>query len=385
MNNTITSIIPKILARGMMALRSTVLMTRLVNLDYSTEAKAKGETIDVPISSAMTTSSVTAGPTPPDPDDTTVSTVQIPLDNWEHASFGLKDDELAKIDADANFIPLQMMEAFEAMATSVNQSIFSEYKGVYGYVGTAGTVPFGSGVLVESATGLRKVLNQQRCPKGNRAAVLDWDAEAAALGLSAFSDAEKVGASDVKIEGEIGRKFGINWNADDDTPTHTAGTITTGLTVTAEAAAGLKSVGCTVAASTGACALLEGDIVTFAGDTQTYVLTANVTGVAGAAVVLPIEPALKVTLEAAAAVAVKASHVVNLGFHRDAFALAMRAPDASLKGAYANPNSFTMGDPVSGLVFRLELIRQYKQWMWDIDCLWGAKLVKRELAGRLAG
>ena len=56
MANTITNILPKILARGLLALREQAVMPRLVNLDYSNESAQKGDTIDVPIPSSLTVS-----------------------------------------------------------------------------------------------------------------------------------------------------------------------------------------------------------------------------------------------------------------------------------------------------------------------------------------
>lgn len=394
MSNTLTAILTQILAKGMMTLRQPCLMTRLVNTDYSLEAKKKGQTIDIPISAAMTAEDVTPAATPSAPADITPSTVQITLNNWKHADFALNDQEVGRIRADADFVPLQMGEAFKALANAINDSVFATYKGIYGYVGTAGTTPFGTGVLGASATGLRKVLHQQTAPKDNRRAVLDFEAEAAALDIASFSDAEKRGSSATKTTGEIGDVFGFNWNSDDGVPTHTAGTITTGLIVKASTvhAVGVKTVVCTTAASTGACALLEGDIVTFAGDSQTYVLTAAATQASAATdVSLAIEPALKVATEGSEAVTLKASHVVNLGFHRDAFGLAMRAPDAGIKdllGVSKAGNvmeSVILQDPVTKLIMRLELIRGYKMTMWDVDCLWGTSLVSAARAGRLAG
>jgi len=63
---------------------------------------------------------------------------------------------------------------------------FATYPGIYGYVGTAGITPFGSGVEVASATNLRKTLLEQYCPRENRRGILDYAAEAAALNLAPF-------------------------------------------------------------------------------------------------------------------------------------------------------------------------------------------------------
>lgn len=385
MSNTLTDIIPKILAAGLIGLRSNVLMTRLVNLDFSAEAAKKGSTIDVPISQTQTASDVTPSHVPSAPSDVVSDTVQISLNYWKKTNFHLTDADVGKIMAKEHFIPLQMGEAFEALAVAINQSVYAEYPGVYGYTGTAGTTPFSD---VGDATEARRILHLQKAPKLGRRGVLDFTAEAAALKLAEFSDAEKIGSSGVKIEGEIGRKYGIDWNSDDDVPTHTAGTITTGAIVKASTvhAVGVKSVVCTTAATTGAVALLEGDIISIAGDDQTYVLTADVTQASASTdFTIAIEPGLKVATAGSEAVTVKADHVVNLAFHRDAFALAMRAPDAAMKEVYKRENSFTIADPVSGLVFRLELMSQYKQVVWEIDAMWGTKLVRPPLAVRIAG
>ena len=64
MANTITNVLPKILARGLMALREQAIMPALVNGDYSTEAAMKGDTIDVPIPSALSVSDVAPSNTP---------------------------------------------------------------------------------------------------------------------------------------------------------------------------------------------------------------------------------------------------------------------------------------------------------------------------------
>jgi hypothetical protein len=386
MANTLTSTLAQILTRGMMGLREEVLLTRLVNTDYSTEAKKKGQTIDIPIASDMgTADSVTPAATPTAPTDITTATAQITLSNWYHKAFALDDREIGRINADKDFVPLQMNEAFRVLAKAINDSVFATYKGIYGYVGTAGTTPFGAGVEVGSATSLRQVLNEQLCPRENRKALLDFGAETAALNLAQFSDAEKRGSSETKTKGNIGRVFGLDWYGEDGVPTHTAGTVT-GSPVAGDAALGATSVG----VSGGFGNYLEGDIITFAGDTQTYAVGETCDSSSG---ILSITPGLKVAITggSAPAIALKDSHVVNLGFHRDAFGLAMRAPDAGLKellGVQQAGNvagSITLGDPVTNLVFRLELIRGYKMTIWDLDCLWGTALISPARAARLAG
>lgn len=392
MANSLANIMPKILARGLLALRERAVMPRLVNGDYSAQAAEKGDTIDVPIPTAVSVIDVAPSNTPPAGVDTTPSKVQVTLNNWKQSQpFFLSDKDMVEVDANAHFVPMQVSEAVKALANEVNTSIHNTYKGVYGYVGTAGTTPFGTNVGVLSATDVRKVLNKQLCPRNDRRGVLDFDAEAMMLSLAQFSDAEKVGSADVKIEGEIGRKFGIDWYADDAVVTHTAGTITGALTIktwTANGAVGATSVIATTAASTGACDLKEGDIIVFSNQTtNTYVVSADAAEASAETdVTITFQPPLKAALvQGTTTIAVKASHKVNLAFHRDAIAFATRPLVSSTQGYELGSRILSMQDPQTGLVLRLEVSRQHKRTAWEFDILWGVKLVRAALAARIAG
>lgn len=386
MSNTLTAILPKILARGLMSLREQAIMTRLVNTDYSAEAQAKGSIINVPVPVAMSASDVAPSATQPALSDLTPTTVPIALSNWKEVRFHMSDKDLTEIDQNASFVPGQLNEALRALVNAINASVHACYKGVYGYVGTAGTTPFGS--TAADAINARKVLNQQLCPRENRRGVLDFDAEANALALATFADASQTMENGVKLKGEIGEKYGINWFTDDQVTSHTAGTITTGLASKSATvvAVGATSVVATTAASTGACALKEGDIILFAGDSQTYTLTADATQASAATdVTLQISPPLKVAIASATpgvAITVKATHDVNLVFHRDAFALAMRT---LAKSNVSPENQTVLTDPKTGLSVRLEVTRVNKADVWTVDALWGAALVRAPLACRIAG
>lgn len=382
-SNTLTSVIPTLFTQGLKSLRSNCVMPRLVNTDFSTETKQKGDTISVPIPSALSVTDVAPAAYAPDSGNVSPTVATIPLSNWKEAAFTLSEKELAN--AIAGIPPIQLTSAVEALATNINAAILGLYTGVYGYVGTAGTTPFVSDIT--AATQARKVLGQQKAPTGNRRIVLNPDAEANALSLSAFYGALNSADPAVITEGLIGRKFGFDWAMDQQVPSQTAGTITTGLIAKASTvqAIGLKAIVCTTAASTGACALKKGDIMLFSGDTQTYVLTADATQASAATdVTLNISPGKAVALAGSETVTVKATHVVNLAFHRDAFAFASRTlVDEYLAGNVEN--QMQMADPVSGLTLRLSVREEYRRIRWAFDVLYGVGLIRPELAVRIAG
>lgn len=384
MANTLTNILDKILARALSTLREQAVMPRLVNTDYSTEAGQKGSTIDVPKPVAQTVSAVVPSSTPPVPNDYSPSLVQISLTNWNSTRFHLKDDEMMQIDKQRHFLPMNIQESTRALANDVDGQIHADYLGVYGFVGTAGTTQFST---VKTVTDARKVLNNQLAPMGGRNIVVDPDGEAQALQLAAFSDIEKSGDRAVKIEGELGRKLGFNFFMSQNVTTHTAGTAGggTALLIGSTTAAGASSVG--FVASAAAKTLLNGDIITIAGQSQTYVVTANSGSITSATqVAVTIDPPLQSIATANAVITTKATHVVNLGFTRGAFAFASRPLISEVAGELVGGNVIrSMPDPMTGIVLRLELSRQHKQNVWEFDILYGTKLLRPEMATRIAG
>ena len=144
----------------------------------------------------------------------------------------------------------------------------------------------------------------------------------------------------------------------------------------------------------GAFSSLSGKPTTLAGYGITDGATANSPTFTGTPVAptassgaqtVTVSPAIKAIVADNASVTKKASHTVNLAFHRDAFALAMRPLTSETAGdAYGN-NIVSMTDPVTGLSMRLEVYRQYKQVVYELDALWGVKLIRPEYAVRIAG
>lgn len=398
MANDLTKIMPKILTRGLSVLRERAGMPRNVNASFSAQAATKGKTIDIPVPTSIDVISVTPSNTPPTPTDATPGEVQVKLDQWkQNKPFYLTDDELTQIDRNAHFVPMKVEEAMRALAQDVNKYLFAQYKEVYGVFGTAGTTPFAT--TVAGATQTRKLLNQQLCPSGERRAMVDFDCEANMLALAAFSDLEKTGDRDVKIEGEIGRKYGIDWFADDDVPLHTKGTLSDGsnprclVDNSGGYAIGVDTINVDSTTLTGT--LVLGDILTFSGHTQTYTVVENTasaeysagayTAATNAITSLKISPALKAAVADNEQCDLTGTHRVNLVFHRDAFAFAMRPLVSNTQGLSLGNQIMSVQDPQTGIVLRLEVSRQHKQVVWEFDILYGAKLVRPELAVRLIG
>ena len=370
MANNYTDVIPQLLAQGLLALREMAIMPHLVNRSYESLAGPKGSSIDVPLPSAVAVNDVTPGPTPPSSVDTTINSVSITLDRWKEAPFHMTDKDMMEVQDGT--LPMIASEAIRGLANEVDSFVLGLGAKFYGNQGTAGTTPFAT---ITDGSQIRKVLNNQLAPMDNRRLVMDPDAEASALDLRAFHDASfGVGGAAI-MDGQITRRLGMDWFMDQNVGTHTAGTgsghlINNG----AGYAIGIK----TVTVDTGTGTILVGDLFTFAGHTQSYVVTSALAGNS-----VSFEPGLVVAVADNEALSSPVStHALNIAFHRDAIALATRP----LVGS-SHPGSLIQSavDPVTGLTLRLEVTREHKQDRFSYDILYGAEVVRRELGARLLG
>jgi len=384
MPNTTSAVTPVLIAQGLQTLRAACVMPRLVNTDYANDPANQGDTVNLFIPSAQTVSDVAPSAAPVAGQDMAPVRASIPLNKWRHSGFYLTDKQQDEIVGGVQ--SGQTNEAVKALAEDINAYIMGQYVNVYGYVGTAGTTPFASDVT--AATNARKILNLQRAPLSDRRMVLDVNAEANALALPQLTTFQNVGSAQAVIEGTIGRKLGFDWAMDQQIPTQA----TTALSAGAATVNGAQAVGVgstdggrtgtlSVAKATNASNLIPGDIFTIAGSAQTYTVLAAVTLAVGNTTV-SIAPALQKATVGGEVITLNAAHVVNLAFHRDAFAFVSRP----LQKSSANTlEMISIPDPVSGVTLRLEVTRQNKQTFFDFDVLYGAACVRPELACRIAG
>lgn len=375
MSNILSQVQNPLLAQGLLALRGLNVMSRLVNSSYQGDAEEKNSVINVPIPSAIAAQAVVPGATPPVTADVAPTSVPITLNQWYEAPFYLNDqDVMQSMDG---VIPMQASEAIKAIANNVNLFLLSQYKGFYGLAGTPGTTPFGTDTTAASAA--RKILNKQLCPPGDRRIVLDMDSEGNAITLPMFQQAQMAGNNTTLVEGVIGRKVGFDWYADQQVITHPATPFTAGA-VTANA----NSVGATtvsIAKITNPTPLIQGDIINFAGSLQNYVVTAPVSLIVGNTNV-GIYPPLQVATTGVETVTIKAAHVANMAFHRDAIAFAMRPLKDITHPAVLTSSQV---DPVSGISLRLQITREYQRTRFAYDILYGGAVVRPELGTRIAG
>jgi hypothetical protein len=365
---------PRILGQALDVLTEEFWLASQTNKNFDGAAGQIGDNVVIAKPVANSTYSITPAATPPAFTDQTKDQVTLTIDTWKGSRFHFTSREAGQYRL-SDQVPNAIKEAARALAYQFNSDLWATYKGVYGYAGTAGTNPFATNV--NPVADVRKVLNQQFCPEGERKLVLDYAAETAALQTDDLKKMLNAGDANALRRGVLGNLFGFEVSRDFQVPTHTAGTSSGHLINNGGGyAAGIK----TVTVDTGTGTMLVGDILTFAGVTGTYVVTSAL-----AANSVSFEPGLAGAVADNAAVTVKATHVVNLAFDPQAFGVVMKTPGDSIEGAPTIGPSMTMVHPKSGIPMKLSYLPGYHGGQWELSILYGVKLVDPRRAARLAG
>lgn len=376
----------KVLALGIQVIRKQTALPGLVNnltVGDRSQAAQKGGITEVIIPPEFATRDVVPAAVPPASAAAPApNTVQVPLDYWKEVNFPLTEKHITLLESADTVAPMFLQNAVGPIVEAITASILATYPGIYGYVGTAGVTPFGASPA--EAQQAKTVLTRQKCPRFMRKLVLNSGAYGNATGLQNFRLVDQAGSSETLREGEIGRAYGFDWHEDVgfDGIAHTSTPLTAGA-ATVNGAHALGAVSVSLAKATNASPLVAGDIITFAGDSQTYVVTAGVTLAVGNTAV-SIQPPLKVAKVGGEAVTLRASHSINLAFHPMAFAFDSR-PAARVNLPGVTSNFLTWADEMTGVTLRLEIKEEYHQLGFYMSCLWGAKLVDARLACRVAG
>jgi hypothetical protein len=370
---------------GLSALRDRLILAKIANREYEGQLgpQKKGATVNIAIPAAVASRSVSPDVVPPAVTAVTPTSVALTLGNWKEAPFAFDDKGLVQVER--GILPMQASEAIKAIANDIEDSMWALAhgdKGFYGYAGVAGTTPFATDLAEYNAARAQADAQLMEADESVNFVVLDTLAKANALGTNAVQNASWRGSADAFRSGKLGTILGAQWDFSQRVPVHTSGTAAGATTNSAGYALGIKTV---TLASAGTGTVLVGDVITFAGDSQPYVVTAGDASVADGGTV-SFEPGLKVAIPTSpVAITLKASHRVNLLVHRDAFAFAM-APLKDSAAVEGVPVAQEVAiDEMTGLALRLEVTRQHKQYQWSFDALWGAAIPRRENGVRIAG
>mgnify|MGYP003112303378 CR=1 FL=1 len=384
MANTITDLIPDIYAALDVVSREQVGFIPSVSMDATFERAAVGQTVRSPVAPAASATDITPGVTPPDDGDQTIGNVNMTITKARRVPVrwnGEQERGLNNGGPGANTI---MQDQFaQAMRTLCNE-VEADLAALHIYAsrayGTAGTAPFGTAGDMTDASNALKILKDNGAPLTGNQLVIDTTAGASFLGKQ--SKVNEQGTDRMMRQGIILQTMGLDIRESAQVVTAAAGTGASATTNNAGYAVGATVI---TLASAGTGAILAGDVITFAGDTNKYVVASGDADVSGGGTITLAAPGLRKAIAASATnITVIAASARNMVFARSAIALATRAPALPSRGDMAADRQLVT-DPRSGLTFEIAMYPQYRQMQYEVSLAWGVKAVKAEHIGLLLG
>jgi hypothetical protein len=361
---------------ALIQLENALGMARAVYMGYDEERRSfdRGEYINI-----KRPSTFTAQDAPSSAQDATTDQVQVQLSNWREVKFALTDKELAF--SEERIIADHIRPAAYALANDIDQKLAARYADVPWSVQENSTFDIAN--ILEG----RKQLFDNGMPMGTgqQFAMIDSQSEADLLALSAFTQDQGAGGLGVQsqIAGTLGQRYGFQFFANQNVQTHTAGSLTGSPLTNGAVAVGATSVALDAGSLTGT--VKAGDIITFAGDTNSYAITADATA-AGNAITVSVSPAIKAAIGdgVAATVSQNTSIAESLMFHRNAFAL-VTAPLSEM-GNELGASIATVQDPITGLSLRSRMYYDGDNSKVNValDVLYGVKTLDPYLAVRVS-
>jgi hypothetical protein len=382
MSNTLSVYDPIFYANeGLIQLEKALGMAGRVHRGFEKEraTKNKGSVISIPRPATFT-----AEDAPSTAQDLDAGEVSITLNKWKEVKFALTDQELAF--TGEKIITDHIRPAAYAIADAIDQSLCLLYRDIPWYVDAAGSAN------ITDITNVYEELFDNRVPMSDPTALhlmINGAQQNFFQQLAAFNQVQTAGQAGLEtlMRGSLGVKFGMEIFANQNVQSHTKGTCNdTALQIKGTPVAGATSIDLDAVDGGVTGTLVPGDTLIIAGNTQRYSVTNTVTASGNEFTGVGITPALVQDHDDNDAVTVNLdNHTAMLGFHRNAFALAMAPLPTMARELGAKVETAT--DPVTGLSVRARMfyIGDTSKVYVALDALWGVKTLDPNLACRLRG
>lgn len=388
MSNTLTGLIGPLYEALDIVSRELVGFTKIVTLDSQAEAAAVGQEVRSPVVQPVGLQDITPGLTAPNAGDHIIGNVPVVITNSKSYPIRWNGEEQKGLGASNSagrmgIMRDQFIQAFRTLGNAVDADLANAaVRGASRAIGTPGTTPFGvPGDLSDFALA-RQILEDNGAPTTNLAMVLNSSAAANVRGKqSVLFKANEAGTDELLRQGVIGRVEGFDVGQSAQLKQVTKGTGANYLVNST----GLVIGSVSIPVDTGSGTILAGDVITFAGDPNNYVVTGALFG----GIVTIGGPGLLTAIADNTAITVGNSYRPSVAFARSALVLAARQPampvDLDGNAIDAADDVMTVTDPVSGLNFQLVQYRQYRQIYWEIALAWGVKAVKTDHIALIRG
>jgi hypothetical protein len=317
--------------------------------------------------------------------DQTIGNKTFTIQKSRFAPFSWTGEEQGNVNGGPGYLTIKQDQIAQAIRALVNE--IEVDCATYGYLGasrafgaTAGTAP----VLADFAQA-KKILDDNGAPSSDRHAVIDTTAGVALRGTSNLFKVNEAGESTLLRQGMLGNLYGMDIRESAQIQTPTAGSMASATSTSAA-----FTVGQTVIplATAGTGVVAAGDIVTFANDTNKYVVAsvsfAGANPASGDSITLAAPGLRKAQGVATRAITVFATSARNLVFTRNAILLGTRLPALPMEGDIATDRE-TIVDPRTGLAFEVACYPGFRMVTYHVSIAWGVAVMKPEHLATIIG
>lgn len=356
---------------------------KAVNTNTGAEVAARGDVIKVPIGKAGQMIDTPVGFNFPSEAGSDVNSINMELQYAKTVPIDWNgEDQKSMMNSGAwgTVRAQQFADAFNQIRDEIEKTCALEaIKNASRAYGTAGTAPFASGSSMADMAQMKGILDSNKAPAAGRSIVLSSEAETSLLTNQTNMIKVNEAGSDVMIrQGIIMPTYGFNVRSSAQLGVHTAGAGTGYVT---NLAASLNAGATEIAVDTGSGSVLAGDVVTFQGDTNKYVITSN-NATTTTAVTIG-EPGLRKVLADGKTMTIGSDYTPSIALHKSAIALAIRPPKAPEEGDMMDRTYVT--DPYTGIVYEVALVKGQRVVQYQVSAVWGVKAVNPAWIALLLG
>jgi len=372
MANTLTSLIPDLYEAMDVVSRELVGFIPSIARDSSIERAAVGQTVRSFVAPASTAVDISPAQLPPNTGDQSIGNKTITISKAKGVPIRWNGEEQKGINFGPGYMNVrrdQMAQAMRNLTNQIEADCASMYTGASRAILPDATTLFSASL--KDVAKCRKMLVDNGAPMDDVSLVLSTNAGAELRGLAQLNKANEGGGTELLRQGVLLDVFGIAIRESGQSPSHVKGT---GTSYVSNLIAGYAIGATSIAIDVGSGTVVAGDIITFAGDLNAYVVT---TGVASAGSIVIAAPGLLQTLADDVAMTIADETERNVMFSRNSMQLVTRIPARPYEGDRAD-DVLTVTDPRSGLSFEFAMYREYRQVHYEMSCAWGFAVIKPE-------
>lgn len=362
MANVLTALEPRLFSAFRTVPRELVGMVQSVTTDFDDKGVALNGSVKVPVVPASTVSTTAVANVFPTGSDTTFSTRDLVLDVADEVSWQFTAEEERDLINGNNRVTTMEQLVQQGLRALINKAELSiavtAIQNASRAVGTPATTPFGSDLSALNEA--KKVLDDNGAAD-DRSFVMNTTAGLNMRNLTQLTNVNEAGDSGLLRQGTLSNLSGFAVRESAGIAIHTQGA---GSSYILDGAGAVDQT--SVPIDTGTGTILTGDVVTFATDTNQYVVN---TGVTAAGTIILGTPGLRQIVADSSAMTSVADYTGNLAFARNAIVFASR-PALQPEGGAAE--QVTLTDPVSGLSVLFLRVVQDGQVSWFMRWVFGS-------------